>query len=318
MSTHGQQVLSRDDAVSRASGAEHLMERTVCLQLALGRFGDTRAVDKRLIEVDADKSELSISKRLLRSEQLEAIRKHDSGTRRHVWEHSLPSPLRAGLYLVPLDMLVEIDAWLEARCQERDVLIRAFVEVYEQQVEEARAILRDVYNAADYPGTGQVRRSFSWDVRYLSFSTPSSLRSLSRGIFDREKEKARATLVGFVDEMKGMLAGQFRDLVDHMQDRLTPDAETGKRKIFRGTLVDGLADFLSTLPSRLNAVGGSDEISALAAEARGLISGVDATTLKENESLRAQTAQAFGSIRDRLDATLTDLPSRRVRFEEEQ
>jgi len=55
----------------------NVLDRAVCLTLSMGRFGNTRKVATALINVDADKARLAVSKRLLDSPELEAVQRFD-------------------------------------------------------------------------------------------------------------------------------------------------------------------------------------------------------------------------------------------------
>ena len=142
------------------SAMETLFKRAVCLTLTLGKPGNHRKFSTALLEVDADRELLSLSKTLLKSEPLAKITTLDGEVRRFLYSRGLPSLFRDGVYLLPITLIEETEAKLEGFRDKRSDLIETFLEEYPKTVEASRLRLRALYNPSDYPPAEKVRKAF--------------------------------------------------------------------------------------------------------------------------------------------------------------
>lgn len=297
------------------TAASSLTAKTVCLQLRLGGLGTRQRVDAEEVEVDADKDMLHVSKDILQSMELKAVRRQAAEIRAYVRAMALPSILRGGIYLLPVTLIPGIEARLEEMRAVRKGLVQKFVDAYPQLVVEAKERLRDLFNEGDYPVAGRVKGAFTMDVRYLTFGTPSQLKEISADLWAREQKKAeRAWEVASV-EITNLLRAEFQKLVNHMVERLTPDAD-GKPKVFRGTLVANFAQYMESFNPRN--VTNDTELAKLVDQARDLLNGIDAQTLRDNDSLRGQTGEAFAGIKATLDTMVVDKPKRLISLDDDE
>lgn len=293
-----------------------LTEKTVCLQLRIGGLGTRTRVDSDDIDAgDADKEMVHVHKDILQSEELKAVRVHANELRRYVQQRALPSILRGGIYLWPIALVPQLEQYLAEQRVVRKGLVEQFIAVYPQKIEEARAKLGKLFREDEYPTAARVRKAFSLDVRYLTFSTPSSLKEISQELFNREQKKHEQRWSVAYDEITNLLRAEFKQLVDHWADRLSTDAE-GKKKVFRNTMVTNLHEFIESFNPRN--VTGDAELAALVEKAKKLASGVDADTLRDSDSLRAQTQAAFAEIKAKVDTMVVDRPKRLITFDDEE
>jgi hypothetical protein len=289
-----------------------LTEATVVLMLELGHLGTRAKVSTDDVEVDTDKDMLHVSKDILTSAELKAISRHGNAIRSYVKARCLPSYLKGGFYLVPVTSLERIDAQLEAFQGERDALVEAFVTAYPARVAEARERLGVLYKDSDYPAVSRVREAFTWRARYLTFSTPSQLKGISRALFEREAAKAQTEMRAAMDDIKTLLRAELKGLVDHMVERLTPGPD-GKVKVFRGSLVGNVKEFLELFDGR-NVVQDGD-LAKLAEQARNILDGVDAEALRGNEGLKNAVATGFTQLKAALDPLVAAKPRRMIDLE---
>jgi phage tail tube protein FII len=116
------------------------------------------------------------------------------------------------------------------------------------------------------------------------------------------------------------MRAEMAELVAHMADKLKPDAK-GKPKIFRDTIVGNgeksygnITDFLATFEARN--VTDDKELAALVKQAKGLLKGVDADSLRDDEKTKARVAKGMQAIKSTLDGMVTEKPNRSFQFED--
>lgn len=311
-----------------AAGGPGLMDKTVILQLALGSLGTRQKVKARAIAekgegvvaeaaaavvVDADQAFLHVSKDILKSETLDAVRQHERAIRAYVKGNSVPSFFKGGMYLVRISSVSEIDAQLERMRHTREGLVEKFLAEYPTLVTKSKESLRGVYDEADYPALPTVRKAFTWETRFLTFNTPSSLKGISAEIFRRETAKMAATVQHATEEITQLLRTEAQGLMTHMLDRLTP-GEDGKPKVFRDSLVKNAAEFLRTFDAR-NVVDDA-ELSKVMGQVRSMLEGVDAEQLRKQEGLRESIRAQVGQIKLQLDGMVVAKPKRNVLLDE--
>jgi hypothetical protein len=297
---------------------EKIQANTIIIQFAVGSIGSRKRVASSEVEVDADKSMLRVSKEIMNSDGLRAINRHAMEVRDHIRMMSLPSLLRSGLYQLPISLVEEVDAYLTKAKLTWQALIREFLIDYAAEGPtgmkgRAKEKLRALYDEEEYPEVEEIERRFTWDVRYMTFQTPKRLQSISQALYEREREKAAALAVKQQEEITFLLRSQMLDLVAHLQERLSPDPSTGKRRVFRDTLTDGIREFFDYFSARN--VFNDGELAEIVDQAKAVLGSHDADVLRDNEALRDRVAEQFGEIKGKLDGLLIDAPVRAISFE---
>src|SRR5579871_6330816 len=149
------------------SDISNLADKTVFLRVSFGLFGNSRKVDgDGILHTDADTALLKVTKALLESQELEAIRKADADMKKYLTSHCLP--FDAGIRLVPVGMIGTVEAKLAEYAQERTKLVDAFIAVYPALCQTAATRLRELYKPSDYPNADEVRSRFVFDWQYVS------------------------------------------------------------------------------------------------------------------------------------------------------
>jgi len=299
-----------------------VFERAIVLSLSLHSLGVYRKGDLSQMQTDADRSLLTLTKRILVCPELKAIESYLEETRRYVAAQAIVNVLlRPGLYLVPLDSVKSLDAYLLQRIDGLPPLVEAFLQSYDTRKAEAECRLKSQAKAHDYPSAEGVRRAFGIEVSYLAFSVPQQLEHLSHALFTREQEKAQANVIEMAARIEDVLVVSTRKLVDHLVERLS-DAEDGQPKRFwvaRGaeklTLIDRAREFFQLLKTK-NVVE-SQAIHELADLGQQLLDGVDVDSLRDSEALRAHIRQQFEVVQEQLAALRVTAPVRALRFDDE-
>lgn len=290
-----------------------LQDKMVLLLLTLNAPGNERTIrNKDILRTDADKSRLSVSKRLLDCGEQQKIAILDGQIRDYVKRVALPLPFKAGTHGVALAMLEKVDVQLVAYAEERRELVAAFKAVYNDAKEAARAQLGDVFNEAEYLTPDELEASYRMTWQYVMLTPPDKLREANEAIFLREKQRLEEQWKSAVDDMQEALRVGLSELVTDMVTRLS-----GDDKKFKPTkLLERFDEFLSTFDARN--VTNDEELKALADQARALLAGVDTDTLKKSKEVREQVKSGLAAAQ----ATLTQLETvrknqRRITFEEE-
>lgn len=291
-----------------------VFRNSIGLSVSISRPGNKKKVAGSRVEVDADKDLLHISKDLLDSPEFKAISKHDSRIGIYMRRICLPSPFKAGIYLVPIGLIEDVDKKLSEMIERRKGLVNEFLVVYPAQVSAAKDRLRALYNENDYPDVTEVRRAFRVETQFINFSTPGELQTVSRKLFEREKEKAERKWTEAAEEIQQVLRAAMAELVGHMVERLT-DVD-GKRKKFHKTLVTNMSQFLDTFEKR-NITNDAD-LADIVGKARKALEGVDVDGLKQSDALRENVRLGFEEIKKTVDAMVIDRPKRAIEFDESE
>lgn len=290
-----------------------LLDRAVCLSLAVGCLGTRRKVSSSNIQVDADKDLLHVSKAILESDELDAIKTLDGEMRAWLAKRALPSPFRRGTYLIPIDLVEQVDGKIVEYQEKRRFLADAFLAVYDKSVEDAKKRLNGLFDASDYPSDERVRAAFYVDVRYLAFGVPAKLEGIRKDLFEREKAKAEAQWREASEEVRQALRAGLADVVDHMVERLQGNGDA-KPKVFRDTLVENMTDYLDLFDPRN--VTDDTQLAQLVERCRKTLDGVDANALRASDAIRTKVRDGMAQVQSVLDTMVIDRPARRIVLED--
>ncbi len=290
---------------------QNLAEKTVCLKVHLGLIGNSRKVSNSQVEVDADKRLIRVSKTLLDSLELQAIKTLDGEARRYLYDTCLP--FESGIQLVPLPQIESVDQKLREYAQKRLELVDAFVGAYPRLCEQAAARLRTLYNPNDYPPVDIVRSLFAFSWRYVSFGVPGQLKEISARIFEGEREKASRMMAEASSEIQQVLRAAMAEMVAHLRDRLT-DQTDGKPQRIRESTVQKLRNFLDTFDFRN--VTDDRELKEQVERARQLLGGVSTDAIRNTAELRGRIKDGMSEIAQRLDTMVADRVGRKFRLDE--
>lgn len=290
--------------------ARRLFSRAVAIVLNLSQIGTSRKKSTALVDTkDADPRRVRVTASIMQSKTIDAIAAHLNETRREVAARSTPSVMfRAGVYLLPIDLITEVDEYLIDRRDKLAEMVRTLEAEYDAIKADAQAKLGAMFRATDYPPVEDLAGTIGISWAYIAVDAPATLAEVSKSIMRREQEKAAATWRDALEEASAVLRAGFSELVSHMVEKLEP-GDDGKRRIFRDSLVGNVREFLRTFPSRN--LADDQGLAELAAEASNILAGVDAQSLRDNETLRDQVARGMATIKARLDEAVTDAPQRR-------
>ncbi|MGA9055177.1 MAG: hypothetical protein WB763_01565 [Terriglobia bacterium] len=177
-----------------------LARKTVFIKLHLGLLGNSRKVSSSQVAVDADKALIRVSKTLLDSPELQAIRTLDGDIRHFLYDMCLP--FEVGIHLLPLGLVETVDERLHEFKDRRGELVESFLSAYPRLCQEAAGRLRTLYNPADYPPVDEVRSHFTFSGNtsamacrnsFERFRPNSSKRNAKRPWWQCRKPVARSS-----------------------------------------------------------------------------------------------------------------------------
>jgi hypothetical protein len=290
-----------------------LMENAVLINVKLESVGKKRKINEALIEdMEADRKMIHLHKDIIDCPQLKSISLLDGQIRSYIRKNTYPTDFGNGVYILPLNMLEEVDDKLQAYQIERDELINSFCEVYEESKLNAKERLGKFYDETDYPPFDRVAEKFSFKIQCLAFEVPENIASVKKEIFDRESAKAEESWSKTYSMVQGALRSGMMDLTTHLIDRLTP-APDGKKKRFKEATVDNILEFLEKFEKR--DITQDAKLKDLVQKAKFVMEGVNAETLRNDEATRKDVLVGFVEIRNNLDSMIESVPIRMIDFE---
>jgi hypothetical protein len=288
-----------------------IAQKTVFLSVHFGRFGNSRKADVE-VKTDALQSRFSTSKRLLESEELSNVRKADSAFT--TW---LDSPVRcwrygkAGMRMVPWSQFEEIyNACVKYQQVDRPVLVQKFLDVYLEQVEQAKIDLKEQAADVEFPSIDEVRSEFAFEFDILNFGTPDKLKIVSPAVYEAEKQKQVKALADASVELRDSMRFVCSEMVNKLLDAVTPSSDGKKKKIF-DTTVDKLQEFLNSFD--LRNVTDDAVLQAEIGKLKGIMAGVDADKLRESENLKVDLAAKLNEAKVQLASIVGNRVSRKFR-----
>jgi len=289
----------------------NFFDRTVVMKLTLNRPGSSRKVKTSQIEVDADKSMLAVTKKLMKwSPEFKALNSRMNELGETIRSLSVPSPLGKGHYAIPIERVRVADEAVQstrAAIFEPGGLLDVMMEAYPERVRESQEKLKDLGNPADYPTPERFRAAWGISSSYESFGTPAKLEEIDPAIYQREVGQAKLRIEQAADKIIDVLSLEFKGVLDAMVERLTPDSD-GKPKTFRNTLVSNMTDFLSNIKVR-NIVD-REELNKLSEDATRILEGVTPEQLRQSRDVRTYVRESMAKVTAELETAVINRPRR--------
>jgi len=280
-----------------------LFYKTICLKVQFRAPGTRRHGDLTDIDTDAQKTELALSKRIFDSETYQLNRRIRNQVKKWLERRSVPSPLSNGTYLIPVQLVDDVNRKLDEVRVEYDASADKFVEEYPALIDVWREKLGSQFNADDYPSPREMGRRFAMERMILNFSPARP------GEIDQSAEIESA-----VNEIKAALRYGLLELVQRLSGMLE-EGKDGKKKRISSSSVDQFNEWMELLPARL--VVDDEELKAVADRARKLMTGKSVADLRDIEKVRSQTKTGLTKIAQRLEKLVRDVPSRAFGFDDE-
>lgn len=282
------------------------IQNAVMLVFSNHAWGNRKTADIKKVETRADKTLLSMSKKLIDSDEYKTITNFQNEVYNWINIQAVPSFFLRGSYLFNMNMVEEVEQYLKTQSAVLKEKIKPLLIEYEQKINEAEQRLGDQFNRKDYPTITVLTESFRFEWRWVVFDIPEGL---PEKIFNEEKMKAENMWRESAEQISLCLRKAFISLIEHANSLLEPDAN-GKTKAFKNSSFDKIDKFITTFKNR-NIVDDKD-LEKLVIQAKDILTNVnDPQTLKSNVEMRKNVADNFKEITSKLSAMIEVKPSRK-------
>jgi hypothetical protein len=286
-----------------------IFQSACLLQFSTSIWQCTKALNPAVLKgkVDIESDWFKGRKFLINSDLLGPIHTAVHQARNHIVKNALPFPMQS-IYLVPKDRLDVIDDRMKHYKQRFWDCVDEFIPMYNPAREEARQVLGDLFNEADYPE--DISKKFRFEWRYLVLGLPGKSSVLTPEIYQREKEKFQLMMEETRELAVSALCEEFSDVVSHLTEKLNGNGV--KPKTVKSSLFNSLREFLDDLTSRN--LFDDAKIKELSDQARSLIDGVNPYQLQYNTQLRNKIHGDMMTLKTTIDESIMELPRRKMRL----
>lgn len=262
-----------------------LIAKTVFVALRFEVFGNFRKADVGL-KTNAVESRFRKQKQLLDSPELKAINKANLKVKELVYDLCLPGDELDGMRICPFGNVEKVEALMvEHETVTLPALVEQFIAVYDTQREQASAELKEQFNAALYPTTADMRKSFVARHRFKSFDVPSKLAEIKAEIFNSEQQKAAADLQSATSSVISAMRAAAQAAVQKLAEGLSGESTAdGKPKKLFAAHITNLQEFVGNF-NIMNAANDT-ELAAQMDKLKLIMDGVNIDTVRENEGFK--------------------------------
>lgn len=287
---------------------DKIFERACLMQLTTSVWSASRSVDPVIIQ-NSGCDWVKGRKHLINPELLGRIKTAAQQARNKTNRFTLPFPIN-GIALIPKEFIPTIEEILQKQRESFRERIDDFVEIYPEARAEAKEVLGDLFNEADYPL--DIRKKFKFEWRFLALTVPTKSTILSPEIYEKEKTRFQKLMSETRSLCMEALRTEFAGLVHEIVKKLNVNTNNPK-KIVTNSMYNRLNDFFLQLESKN--IFEDQQILNLAEQARAVISNVSPYNLKYNTDIREQIKKEMTSIHKELEESIIDLPRRQIRME---
>ncbi len=291
-----------------------LTEPIVFVRLSFSLPGQQRQIDNSAAadSVGATRNRVRTVAKLFASDAFSAITAADNAARCELLRCAIRvEGAPAGAYILPRKLLERAIMALESCKAKRAALITEFLAgAYDAERERARMELGTAYDSSDYPPADKARQSFNMRWQLFALDVPEELPDTVRAA---ESAKLRAQIDQVATECRQALRVGLGDLVQHLVDRLKPDAD-GRRKRLAETTVVNLRDFLSTIAER--DITADADIRALADKAKTILGAATADALRNSTRYAERISEGLAEVANSIDSLIKTDGARAFDFSE--
>ncbi len=275
------------------------------------------------------KSAIKVSKVLLRSEALDALREHLTETKSKITAPpqyggiANPSGIMEGLFELHKDLVPRVNGeiveakrrlseefTLEDEVAPRPGYLTAFLADYEAAINRAKTLpvldggLGPLFNELDYPTSGKVAQSFDIQRRWIALGIPEGLPAELR---QQAEDELKADLRNAAEEIKASMREGFLDLLEHARDVMITQPGS-KPKVIKDSCIGNVLQFCEVFTLRNTQA--DDQLSDLVRQCQDTLIGIDPDKCRKNINMRADAARQFAEIAAKVDSMITTEKSR--------
>jgi hypothetical protein len=284
---------------------EDILTKACLIQFSSSCWQGAKAIDPSIMEQIGNSEWLRGRKSLIDPKYLDPVRAVITRTRKSLGKKALPFPID-GLTLVPKAQIELVESLLNTHRIAFVAEVDTFVEHYNTAIEYAQYELGPLFDQSDYPVN--IRKKFDFTWRYIVIGTPGKHTILDAELYYREVEKFQQMMDEAREVAIVALRTEFADHLSHMVERITPT--DGKPKIFRGSMLTNIKEFLDSFNSR--DLFEDAQIHDLIDKARMLTAGIHPEQLRDNAWLRHHVSTEMTKVGEELDRAIIDAPRRKI------
>jgi len=286
---------------------KELFKKACLVQLSTSVWRTSKALNQSVLaeKIGEEAEFLRVRKYLVSPTILGPVNTAAQQARNAIKKTALPFPI-TGIYMVPKDSLTEIDERLKHFEERFWNCYSDFKSIYEQSTEDAREILKELFDESDYPI--DIKSKFKFEWRYMTIDLPKKTTVLTPAMYEREKQKFQEMMDETRENAVIALREEFSQVVSHLVDRLNSDND--KPRVISNNLFNKINEFINDLGTRN--LFEDDELSQLAEETRGIINGVSAYSLKYSLDLRSRIHDQMDNLKSTIDVSIQDMPRRKL------
>lgn len=289
--------------------AENMFREAALLQLTATCWQLDKKLPQSMLADVGNVDFLRGRKLLLAPDSTALIKQHIGKARNYLRKITLPFPIK-GCVLVPKKLIPEIQEHLKEIEWHYNSAVEDFLYWYPQTVKDAKESLGELFDECDYPTQEAVKNKFRFQWRYITIG-PSVSRVLPPSIYKEEVKKFQELMEQARSEAITALREEFVDLVTNIADKLQ-NHDDGRPRRLRDAAVENLKQFLDNFSSRN--IFEDEQLSELVEQCRGIITNTNANAIRGNTQVREEVHLQMEKILAGIDASLEDLPRRRLRF----
>ncbi|WP_373501946.1 hypothetical protein [Desulfococcus sp.] len=173
---------------------------------------------------------------------------------------------------------------------------------------QARKILGELFDDADYPVDILPRFGFTW--RFLAIEVPGRSTLLSPEIYEREKRKFQDMMTETRDLAQAALREEFAQVVESLSRRLSSDGD--RPRMLTPKMFERMSEFLDSLDARN--IFEDDQLRELTMQARQLIGNAASGDHWSNIFIRRRVQMEMAGLRAAVESAVEELPRRRLRM----
>ena len=289
--------------------AENMFREAALLQLTATCWQLDKKLPQSMLAEVGNVDFLRGRKLLLAPDSTALIKQHIGKARNYLRKISLPFPIK-GCVLVPKKLIPEIQEHLKEIEWHYNSAVEDFLYWYPQTVKDAKESLGELFDECDYPTQEAVKNKFRFQWRYITIG-PSVSRVLPPSIYKEEVKKFQELMEQARSEAITALREEFVDLVTNIADKLQ-NHDDGRPRRLRDAAVENLKQFLDNFSSRN--IFEDAQLAELVEQCREIITNTNANAIRGNTQVREEVHLQMEKILAGIDASLEDLPRRRLRF----
>lgn len=282
----------------------NLNDRALLVQLTISQW-TARKYDKKATQQVADANNTTMSagrfnKSLLpMNDLLDHVHKKATHIRTKFYENTLPWGIE-GTQMLPTANYLSFMTDFRKEKAEWNHLVNNFVGNYDALQQDAKRILGNLYNPADYPSSMEIRQKFHMDMSVFpvpstDFRVSIASEELTRIQQDVERRVKEAEQTAMKEVWQ-----RLYDRVKHMAEKLADP-----KAIFRDSMVENAREICAILP-RLN-FADDPNLEALRQEVEMGISNHHPDALRNDPDLRRDTAAQAKAIMDKMSVFMGGL-----------